>query len=221
MKRLLCILLLGLTASTLAAAGGSPQTPRAAATPADKATQALPRPSGMTPVERLKMGVDSLIAFMSKEPVPAPSAIARFLDEQIAPMFDFDAMARAAAGRYYLRLSPRQQHAMAEEIKHLFLTRLTEGLAVYSGQQVRFLRPRLSPDGREAALGMLILHPGSYPARIDFRLAREQSGWRIIDLAANGSSAVVYYRRMLAATLARRAYRPGPPVPGYGMMPRW
>ncbi len=218
MKRLFCLLLLGaLLPGAVAAADPAPATP--ADKPPAQAQQTRPAPPPMTPLERLKMGVDSLIAFMSQEPLPAPSAIARFLDEQIAPLFDFDAMARAAAGRYYFGMDPRQRSAMAEEIKRLFLTRLTQGLSNYGGQRVRFLRPRFSPDGQEAAVSMLILHPGRYPARIDFRLARGQNGWRIIDLAANGSSAVVYYRRMLAGAMARRSYMPPPPMPGYGMMP--
>lgn len=170
----------------------------------------------LTPSDRLRIGVESLMAFMNQEPFPAPSAVARYLDRNIVPMFDFDTMARMAAGRYYLSLNPPQRAAMAEEIKKLFLTRLTLGLAGYEGQKVRFLRPRFSPDGDEATVSMLIINPGRYPARIDFRLIPEGNDWRIVDMAANGTSAVIYYRQMLARELARRSYQrhrayPSPP----------
>ncbi len=162
----------------------------------------------LDPAQRLHFGVQSLIAFMSRDPRPAPPAIARFLNTEIAPLFDFDTMARAAAGRFYLALTPKQRSAMAEEIKHLFLTRLVQNLTLYRGQQVRFLPARFSPDGREAVIGMVILNPDRYPARIDFRLVREtDKDWRIIDIAANGSSAVVYYRQMLAREMARRTWK--------------
>jgi phospholipid transport system substrate-binding protein len=142
---------------------------------------------------------------MNREPVPAPSAVARYLDQQIAPLFDFRSMARAAGGRLYETLSPQQRADMEEEIKRMFLTRLTIGLAGYDGQQVRFLRPHISPDGSEATISMAIMNPGRYPARIDFRLAFHGRDWRIIDLAANGTSAVVYYRNMLLREAMSRA----------------
>jgi len=162
----------------------------------------------ITPAMQLRMGVDSLLAFMNQEPRPASPAIARFLDSEIAPFFDFNHMARAAAGRFYLRLDAGQRAAMAEEIKRLFLTRLTEKLVNYGGQRVRYLRPRLAPDGRRALVSMTILDPGSYyPARIDFRLAQGPNGWAVIDIAANGQSAVAYYRQQMRRELMLRAYR--------------
>ena len=191
------------------------------ATPALEAeSAALPQPdsSQRSPLERLRIGVESLMAFMNQEPIPATSAVARYLDQQVAPLFDFDAMARSAGGRFYYTLSPQQQADMAEEIKQLFLTRLTLGLAAYEGQRVRFLRPRFSPRGDEVMISMVILNPGRYPARIDFRLAPKGNDWRIIDLAANGTSAVVYYRGMLAQEMARLSYQR---QRAYLRAPRW
>lgn len=202
MKKFLS-LLSALICST--AVSAAPMSVPSSAEPA----MALPQPdtSQVSPVDRLRIGVESLTAFMNQEPIPAPSAVSRYLDENVAPLFDFDAMARASGGRYYHRLSEEQKSAMADEIKRLFLTRLTLGLAAYDGQKVRFLPPRVSPDGSEAMISMLILNRGRYPARIDFRLAPERNGWRIIDLAANGTSAVVHYRRMLAEKMARLNYQ--------------
>lgn len=200
MKIILSILLL-LACGTALAATPPMQQPF----PAQSA--APPPELQLTPADRLRIGVGSLMAFMNQEPIPAPSAVARYLDENIVPLFDFNAMARAAGGRYYLSLSPAKRAAMAEDIKELFLTRLTVGLAGYDGQKVRFLRPRFSPNGNEATVSMLILNPGRYPARIDFRLVPEGNDWRIVDMAANGTSAVVYYRQMLARQMARLAYQ--------------
>lgn len=182
--------------------------------------QALPQPdsSQRSPLDRLRIGVESLMAFMNQEPIPATSAVARYLDQNVAPLFDFDAMARSAGGRIYYTLSPRQRSEMADEMKKLFLTRLTLGLAGYEGQRVRFLRPRFSPRGNEAMISMLILNPGHYPARIDFRLAPQDNDWRIVDLAANGTSAVVYYRQMMAQEMARLSYERRR---AYMQAPRW
>ena len=196
-----------------------------AATPIGTSTPAPIDPPGpnsapaiVTPAMQLRMAVDSLLAFMNQDPRPAPAAIARFLDAEIAPYFDFDHMARSAGGRLYAHLSGDQRDAMADEIKRMFLTGLTEKLASYGGQQVRYLPMRITPGGRQAVVSMMILNSGSYyPSRIDFRLLKDANGWAIIDLAANGQSAVMYYRGLLRRETLYRAYRARqqsqPPLP--------
>ncbi len=54
------------------------------------------------------------------------------------------------------------------------------------------------------------------PSELDFRLYRGNDGWKVFDVVANGSSAVVYYRDYF-----RNAFRRGGPGagPGYGPGP--
>lgn len=203
MNRIFVTLVL-LACSTILVAAPLPTAQASSPQAPTQHQQTDPAPS---PQQLLQTGVESLIALMSQEPAPSSMAVAHFLDQRVAPLFDFDTMARAASGRYYQSLSPRQRTAMADEIKQMFLTRLALGLTYYKGQKVRFLRPRFSPEGDEAMISMAILNPGRYPARIDFRLAPEGNNWRIIDLAANGTSAVVYYRKMLVDEMMRRNYQ--------------
>lgn len=195
------------------------QTLMPAAQQAPKAKAEAP-----SPVQTLRLAFGTLRTFLRQQPPPSGPEIAHFLDTKIAPLFDFQTMARQAGGRWYARLTPEKRAAMAEEMKRLFLTRLTEALLLYQNQEVRFLRPRISTDGREADVTMLIIDPRSYPARIDFRVALDGPRWRIIDIAANGSRATVYYRHMLAREMARRAWyrqqavrQPIPPAPMGGM----
>ena len=128
MKRIVATLLILACGTAVAAVPGPAPQPAPASPPIDT------QPS---PLQQLRIGVESLMAFMNQDPLPAPSTIARYLDQEIAPMFDFDAMARAAGRRYYQTLSPRQKAAMADEIKQMFLTRLTQGLVAYEGQHRR------------------------------------------------------------------------------------
>ena len=68
-----------------------------------------------------------------------------------------------------------------------------------------------------------ILNPGTYPARMDFRLYRSGDDWRVYDVAANGQSAIVHYRRELMRQIRqqkmqqmrqqqRQPMRPGGPM---------
>jgi phospholipid transport system substrate-binding protein len=117
---------------------------------------------------------------------------------------------------------------MVNDIKRTFLTKMTEKLSAYDKQQIRFLPPRAG-DGRTARVSVAILNPGSYPSRLDFRLYRASQQWRVFDVAANGQSAIVHFRRQLMRQAQERQMRqmrrmtppvrPGSPPPGYGRGP--
>ena len=84
---------------------------------------------------------------------------------------------------------------------------MADRLGGYSNQQVRFLPPRAGNGGRTAQVSVAILNPGSYPARLDFRLYRGSEDWRVYDVAANGQSAIVHYRRELMRQMQERRMR--------------
>lgn len=179
-------------------------------------------PQQDNPAAALRTGIETLLAFLGSQEDLSPQDLADFLNSEIAPFFDFDYMASAAGGRLYEQLTPQQQAAMAEDIKRTFLTKMAEKLTAYDDQQVRFLAPRSENNGQTAVVGVAILNPGSYPARLDFRLFRGDSGWKVYDVAANGQSAIVHYRHQLMRQMRtqqmQRMRQMAPPMqrPGYG-----
>lgn len=71
-----------------------------------------------------------------------------------------------------------------------------------------------------------MLNPGSYPARLDFRLYRKGDEWLVYDVAANGQSAIVHYRNQLMREMRqqrmqqmRRMTPPPRPQMPHGMLP--
>jgi phospholipid transport system substrate-binding protein len=159
------------------------------------------------PAVALRAGVDRLIAFLNQDPAPDEAQLEGFLNDEIAPFFDFDYMAKTAGGRLFERLDDAQQADITAGIKRSFLGKMAEKLTGYSDQQVRFLPPRAGNGGRTAQVSVAILNPGSYPARLDFRLYRGGESWRVYDVAANGQSAIVHYRRQLARQVQERRMR--------------
>jgi phospholipid transport system substrate-binding protein len=147
------------------------------------------------PAALLRDGVNKLIGFMEREEQPGEEELARFLDREIAPFFDFEYMTQVAAGPVYRYMTDEQRERMAGEIEVQFLGTLAARLGVFGEQQVRFVNTRLGPDGRTASATIAVVNPGTYPARIDFRFYNGKSGWKVYDVAANGQSAVAHYRR--------------------------
>ena len=161
-------------------------------------------PQTANPGATLRRGVDKLLTFLDAEPRPSAQELAGFLNSQIAPFFDFGYMAQSAGGRLFERLSAAEQAAMVEDVKRSFLVKMAEKLAGYGNQQVRYLPPRGGNDGRTVQLSVAIVNPGRYPARLDFRLFRADDGWKVYDVAANGQSAIVHYRRELMRQAQQR-----------------
>ena len=186
-------------------------------------------PRAGNPAVAVRGGMDKLLDFLGSEEKPSPEALAQFLNTQIAPFFDFRHMASSAGGRLFGRLSADEQRAMVNDVKRTFLTKMAEKLGAYDKQQIRFMPPRAGDDGRTARVSVAILNPGSYPARLDFRLYRGGHQWRVFDVAANGQSAIVHYRRQLMRQAQERQMRqmrqrtppmrPGAPPIGYGPPP--
>lgn len=198
------------------------------ALPGPASQRALPdaaiAPPVANPAVALRAGVDRLLAFLRDENQPSPDALAAFLNAEIAPFFDFEHMAKSAGGRMYEMMDEGRRQALIDGIRQSFLGKMAEKLAGYDRQQVRFLPPRAGNDGRTVQLSAAIINPGRYPARLDFRLYRGNERWRVYDVAANGQSAIVHYRReIMRQTQQRRmrqmrpAMRPGMPQ---GYVPR-
>ena len=164
-------------------------------------------PRAGNPAVALRAGMDKLLAFLGSEEKPSPEALAEFLNNEIAPFFDFNHMARSAGGRSFERMSEQERNAMVENVKRTFLTKLAEKLGNYDKQQVRFMPPRGGDDGRTATVSVAVLNPGSYPARLDFRMYRARHQWRVFDVAANGQSAIVHFRRQFMRQAQERQMR--------------
>lgn len=163
------------------------------------------------PAVALRAGIDKLLTFLGQDPVPDQARLAEFLDSEIAPFFDFDYMAKTAGGRLFERIDADQQAEITAAIKDSFLGKMAEKLAGYGNQQVRFLPPRAGDGGRTAQVSVAILNPGTYPARLDFRLYRNPDTWRVYDVAANGQSAIVHYRRQLMRQVQQQQMRQARP----------
>jgi len=215
-----------LLVGALLATGGAQAVPQYESTPVTDVRGPLAVTAPANPALVLRAGVDRLLAFLNAETRPSAEALAAFLNSEIAPYFDFDYMAKSAGGRLYENLDGPRRQAMAEDIKRTFLTKMAQKLEGYDDQQVRFLPPRAGNNGRTALVSVAILNPGTYPARLDFRLYRQSEQWRVYDVAANGQSAIVHYRRQLMRDMQQRQMRRmrpmAPPMPMYqrGMPPR-
>lgn len=170
------------------------------------------------PAVLVHRGLKELLGFMKQSPRPSEMKLAAFLQERVAPNFDFSLMAKSVAGPAYRRMSGERRADLQQRIAQDFLQVLTQGLAGFDGQKVRFL-PTRRGSGQRASVSVAIANPGSYPSRLDFRLYHGKDGWKVYDVVANRSSAVSYYRQKFAGMWRRAAHSQFMPRPQAPRLP--
>jgi phospholipid transport system substrate-binding protein len=159
------------------------------------------------PAQVLREGMGKLLKFMRQSETPSQRAIAAFLQSEIAPYFDFAYMSNWVAGPMNRRMNEQQRMELAQSVKQMLLTTLAERLASYENQDVRFYPPRRAGEN-EVKVRVAILQAGGYPANLDFRFYRSSTGWKVFDVAANGSSALTFYRQYFSRKLSGRQAMP-------------
>ena len=151
----------------------------------------------------LKEGLTKLVSFFKQNQASSGQQIAVFLDREISPYFNFPYMAKWAAGSYYSRMSKPQRKALENELKTQFLSTMAQKLTSFSNQSVRYLPAKITGKG-QVQLSIAISNRGGYPARLDFRMYKDKNGWKVYDVSANGSSALMYYRQYFRQKLQRQ-----------------
>ncbi|MEN8178474.1 MAG: ABC transporter substrate-binding protein [Pseudomonadota bacterium] len=142
----------------------------------------------------LREGMTKLLKFMQQKERPNPQVIGGFVENEIAPYFDFTYMAQWAAGPAYRKMNEAQRNVVEQKVKEMLLTTLIKRLGSYDNQDVRFFSPRRAGKN-EVKVKVGILQASGYPASIDFRFYHSDSGWKVFDVSANGTSALSFYRQ--------------------------
>ena len=151
----------------------------------------------------LKAGLDKLMGFFNSTNTPSAEQISLFLGKEIAPYFDFGYMAKWTAGVHYSRMSPIQKRKLESLMRTQFLTSMAQKLTAFKQQNVKYLVPRQTGKN-QVILSIALANQGVYPARLDFRLYKSNQGWKVFDVSANGSSALMYYRQYFLRNMKRK-----------------
>ena len=164
-----------------------------------------PTPQAESPVPAtiVKAGITKLTKFIRSGGAQNPARARTFLEAEVAPYFDFNYMARWAAGPAWRTMTAAQRSHLQDKITQAFMTTLVQKLTSYSNQPIRYFTPR-GQGSDEVRVSAWIMQPSGIPTKLEFRFYKSQDGWKIFDVRAGGNSAVIHYRNQF-----RRLFRPG------------
>lgn len=148
------------------------------------------------PAVLLKKAVERVSAFVSKGEMKDVASLDHFLDEQIAPFFDFSEMGVLVGGKLYHKMDQANQKEFQQRLQLLMFDNLTSYIVSFDGTmpQTAFFQPVMTPNGQMVAR-VRVLRRNMRPTNLAFRFVKGSNGWKVIDVAANGQSAILYYRQ--------------------------
>jgi len=164
-----------------------------------------PQSDSSAPLNIVKKGINKLTTFIRNGGAENPEQARIFLETEVEPYFDFNYMARWAAGPAWRTMTPEQRAIMQEQLTQAFMNTLAEKLTSYTNQPIRYFTPR-GQGSDDVRVSAWIMQPNGIPTKLQFRFYNSEAGWKIFDVKAGGNSAVVYYRKQF-----RNLYRPSIP----------
>lgn len=162
------------------------------------------------PAQIVRRGIGLLRQYMAKPGKKDPAEVEAFLDAKITQFFDFPYMARWAGGAAYRKMNDAQRERLAEKLKGLFFAALARNLGGFAGgvpPRVNVYPIRSRGYNREVTARARVVRGNGRVVKLDFRFYRGPKGWRIFDVTANGTSAVVYFRKYFNQLLRQRGVK--------------
>lgn len=170
---------------------------------------APPYHSQQDPVLTLQQALNKLKTFSTNSDSINPVLLRSFIENEIIPHFAFDQMTRWIAGPHARQMHYSDMLELEQRVKNTFLASMAKHLGSFdaASTQVQF-RPAQYNRRYEATVTAMVYRPNARPARLDFRMRIHNQRWKIIDVKADGSSAVLYYRKYFTQHLRSLRYKP-------------
>ncbi len=127
-----------------------------------------------------------------------PAKLYAMVDEKVLQHFDFDRMTDLALGRYKRQVKGDQKPQLVKEFRSLLVRTYGKALLEYNDQNIVYLPIRGSLDEGEVTVRTEIEQQGGFPIPLDYKLYKDQQGWKVYDISVDNISLVTNYRSSFA-----------------------
>lgn len=120
------------------------------------------------------------------------------VDAKIVPHFDFVRMTQLAVGKYWRTASAEQKQALVKEFQTMLIRTYTAAFSGYRNQTVEVAPVKMADADTEVTVKTKILKPGAPAISVNYVMEKTANGWKVFDLATEGSSLVMSSRSTFA-----------------------
>lgn len=133
-----------------------------------------------------------------------PEALYDLVDKVVLPHFDFRYMSQIVMGRYWRQASPDQRNRFTQAFKSLLVRTYANSLLEYSNNKIVWKPVHAAPNATHVTVRSEVEVESGPAVPIDYSMRKEQSGWKVYDVAVDGVSLVTNYRSSFSATIQEK-----------------
>ena len=122
------------------------------------------------------------------------------VDAKVLPHVNFETMTRSAVGPQWRGATPEQRTKLQQEFKTLLVRVYAGALSQIKDQTVEVTRSQPVPSSTQVVVQSEVRGKGE-PIKLDYRLDKGDSGWKIIDVNVGGIWLVTSYRSQFAGEI--------------------
>ncbi len=120
--------------------------------------------------------------------------ILALVEEKILPNFDFRQMTQLAVGKNWSKASPEQQKELVDQFRTLLVRTYSASLTSVADYKIDFPPLKMNPGDTEVTVNTVVSKPGAPPIPIDYRMEKQEGGWKVFDVLVEGVSLVTVYK---------------------------
>lgn len=158
-----------------------------------------------SPVDILEHSINKILKLLAQQHLVNIAQLKNHLKNEMAPNFDFDYMSRWVAGKRYHKMNKEQQAFFKNKFTNVFLSTFINKLTKNTKLLPRashFQSTRYSQN--EARANVLFSYDNGQQVKVDFRFFQTTRGWKVVDVKANGISALMYFRNYFSQLIKQR-----------------
>jgi phospholipid transport system substrate-binding protein len=162
------------------------------------------------PMEALKQPVEKVIAVLTDPQYDDAGRIdeqRRKIWEITNSVFDFELIAKRAAGRYHWQNSFTSEQRreftdlFAEFLANVYLSRITGN---YSKIEVEFVEQQMDDSGKRAQVKTVVTREKT-PTPVEYSMWRREDGWKVYDVFVENVSLVQNYQTQFRSLLDKES----------------
>jgi phospholipid transport system substrate-binding protein len=128
--------------------------------------------------------------------------VQKLVDEKILPYVDFEKMTRLAVGRGWRSASPEQRAALTREFRTLLLRTYSGALSQVKDHKVDMGPYRAQPSDTDVLVRTNVVPTRGEKIQLDYRLEKQEAGWKIYDVNVLGVWLVENYKTQFAGEIS-------------------
>ena len=115
-----------------------------------------------------------------------PQSYYSAVDRVLAPVVDFDFIARGVMGKYAKQATPAQRAKFASTFRRDLVATFARGVATFGNMDVKVLNPGAAPSGNRVNV-LQEVRSKEGVTKVSYTLVRNRSGqWKLINVILNG-----------------------------------